>query len=700
MNIEDKVVENLSDIPISFISLAKRINWPRKNNYQLSILLDKLVKSSKIIKDKNGFYFVPKILRKIEGNIKVHSKGFAFIDLEETQESIFIPAPNVNSAMNDDKVLVHVFKDQKRENALQGIVAKVLQRNKTTFVGTTKKFGPNWGLIPLDKKISGHFRFEKENNLQENLEVLVEIIKFGDKPIVRIKKILGSSNDVSVDILSWITEFNISQKFEDNLLDQTKEIPQKVSQEEIGDRKDFRENLIVTIDGDDTKDFDDAIEVIKLENGNFILKVHIADVTYYVKENSLIDLEAKKRGTSIYLADRVIPMLPKELSNGICSLNPHVDRMTITCEVEIDKNGQNRNCKIYESVINSKHRLTYKEVNNFYEKKSYFEDKKLEKMLNQAYELTKIIRNNKNKEGYIDFEIEESKIIIDEKGKTQDIVIRERSYSEMMIEDFMVKANEVVAKYISEMKLPFIFRIHETPSEDKLKRLQNVINLIGVKQNVPLKISPPKFRDLIMEVKKNRFDDFIKMTLLQTMEKAIYSSDNIGHFGLASEFYTHFTSPIRRYPDLMVHRMLREYLFKDNLEQGSHFAKILPAITSHSSTTERKAVELERKVADIKKAEFFEKSIGKSFEGTIVSVNKFGFFVDFSSKVSGLVRAENIIDDNYKLSEDKLSLKGKTQKFTIGNKINVTIVSVEKNEGKINLVLQSQYDKWKTLNKR
>ena len=682
---------------IGFIQLAKVLKIPRHQNREFSSLLFSLVSESTIFTNRDRDYYCPNFIGEDTGILKLHPKGFGFIDLTD-EISIFIPGNYTNTAMDGDEVAFKYEEQDRPEKSYQGVITKVIKRTRDNFVARVVKFNDKFGLNPLDPKVKGRFRFSEEYVGDENDIVKVKIIKFGNYSQVELIKKLGKHGDVSIDILSLIEDSGVKSDFGDATLQEANGISETVQEDEIKGRKDFRNNLVVTIDGDDTKDFDDAIEVRKLDNGNFILAVHIADVTHYVKETHALDNEAKMRGTSIYLADRVIPMLPKVLSNGICSLNPNVDRLTISVEIEIDKKGNNVKYEIFESVINSKHRLTYKEVNNFYDKKHDF-DKELSAMLTDAYELSKIIRSFKEEEGYIDFEIEEAKLVIDENGNTSDIVVRDRSYSEMMIEDFMVRANETIAHIAFEKEVPFIYRVHDKPDSERLIALQNVLNTLEMKTKVPMTPEPKKYANMVKEIKAERFDDFMKILMLRTMSKAIYSPDNIGHFGLASKDYTHFTSPIRRYPDLMVHRMLREYFFKGNLKLQSHFNEILPGISSSSSEAEQKAVALERKVADIKKAEFYEKFIGQTFMGQIVSVMKFGFFVEFPNKVNGLVHVSNLMDGEYNLDKSCLKLVSKTRTITIGDKLEVVVVGAIKSEGKIDLVLADQYELYKKQNK-
>ncbi|MCK5807034.1 MAG: ribonuclease R [Mycoplasmataceae bacterium] len=669
---------------VEFRELAKKMKVPIKQNREFSKFLFSLIKTGDLFQTNTRRYFIPNYKGESVGIIRLTPRGFGFIDINE-DESIFIPASNVNGAMDGDEVVAKYFEDLKDKSKLQGMIVEVKTRNVSTFVGTVKKFGDSFGIEPFNTKIRGIFRFEDTKDLKVNQEVKVKIVKFGRTITIKTLKILGQHGDASIDIQVAIEDANVMSEFHDETLIESRAIPDTIG-EITSDRVDLRKDMIFTIDGDDTKDFDDAIS-IERAGDDIILSVHIADVTNYVLEGKPIDREAKARGTSIYLVDRVIPMLPKTLSNGICSLNPNVDRFTITAKMTIDKHGVNKGFEIFPSVINSKHRLTYKEVNNFYEGSDIWSDANLTKSLNLSFELSKIIRKFKLAEGYIDFEIEEAKIIVDDQGKTIDIKSRDRSYSEILIEDFMVRANESVAQFISDKKLPFIYRIHGKPESEKIIALENVVKLLGINAKLKQNPTPLEFANSVKIIKENRFDDFMKIMMLRTMTKAEYSKDNIGHFGLASKFYSHFTSPIRRYPDLMVHRMLREYIFNKRENLADHFEEILPAIAKASSESEQVAVALERKVADIKKAEFYEQFIGNPFDGTIVSVMKFGFFVEFPNKAGGLVHLSTLVDGEYKLSPTGLSMKSRNREFKVGDKINVTIFSTNKKEAKIDLIV-------------
>ncbi len=665
---------------------------------RLTSILKDLVKEHELFITTDYDYYIPDFLGKIVNPLSLNSKGFGFVELDN-QKSIFILNKNINGALNGDDVEVKYFQDVNYPDKLQGIITNVVKRNKLFFVGTIMQMKDTFSIKPLDKRIKGPFQLTSQQPITVDDQVKVQITKVTPFYIFcEVIKVLGKSDDVAMDVLSAIEDANIPYEFNHATMLEANKLPQFVEPSLLVNRRDLRSKLIVTIDGDDTKDFDDAVEVTKLANGNYLLGVHIADVSYYVKESSSLDQEAKMRGTSVYLVDRVIPMLPQELSNGICSLNPNVDRLTLSAEMEINAKGETVKYDIYPSVINSKNRLTYQEVNKYYHQQHQFGDKDLEKMLNEALDLSKIIRQYKEREGYIDFEITESKIIVDEFNKPIEIIAREHGESEKLIEDFMVRANETVAHHVANAKLPFIYRVHDKPDLERLVNLEGVIKVLGLDVKIPRHAIPKEFALTINQIKALRFDDFMKVMMLRTMAKAVYSPNNIGHFGLASKFYTHFTSPIRRYPDLMVHRMLRTYFFENNKSSSKHFADVLPNISDSASAAEQRSMELERKVDDIKKAQFYEQFIGKNFIGQITTINKYGFFVEFPNKAGGLVHASTLLDNKYTVSDNGLVFESKNRRLVIGDEVDVTVVSTHKNEGKIDLVLTEFYSKLKQAN--
>ena len=504
--------------------------------------------------------------------------------------------------------------------------------------------------------------------------------------LCEINKIVGHKNDVGVDVEALVYKHMFSSKFTDEVLKEADELPTSVSESEIVGRKDLRDEVIFTIDGDDTKDIDDAISIKKLKNGNYLLGVHIADVSYYVKPNTKLYDSAYERGTSVYLVDRVIPMLPHKLSNGICSLNPNVSRLAITCLMEIDEKGNVVDHDIYESVIKSRIQMTYKKVNMWlcegvvadgYEE--YKDDLTLMK------ELSDILRKAREKRGAIDFETDEAKILVDEDGKPTDVVLRERKDGEKMIEDFMIAANETVASHIYWMSLPFVYRVHDTPREEKINSFIDFVSSLGYKITGKINIKhPSSIQNILNQLKDKKEYKILSSLMLRAMQKAIYQTENIGHFGIASKIYTHFTSPIRRFPDTTVHRLLRTYLFNNDQSDKTinYFKEYLVELSEHSSLKERDAVDLEREVEDMKMAEYMMDHIGEEFKGMINGVTPFGMFVQLPNMIEGLVHINDLKEDYYNYDEKTLSLVGQNKKrrYRIGDEVSVKVISASKEE--------------------
>ncbi len=503
--------------------------------------------------------------------------------------------------------------------------------------------------------------------------------------------ILGHKNDPGVDILSVIHKYGLPQEFPAEALQQANDVPDTIAEDTIGKRRDLRNETIVTIDGADAKDLDDAVTVTKLDNGHFKLGVHIADVTHYVTEGSPIDVEAADRATSIYLVDRVIPMIPHRLSNGICSLNPKVDRFTLSCEMVIDQNGGVVSHEIFESVIKTTERMTYKAVNQILEEK---DEEVLEQysglvpMFELMGELAQVLRNKRMERGAIDFDFKEAKVLVDEEGKPHDVVLRERSVAEKLIEEFMLLANETVAEHFNWMKVPFMYRVHEDPKEEKLARFFEFITTFGyVVKGSGNNIHPRALQQVLEAVKGTPEEPVISTVLLRSMKQARYDAESLGHFGLSTDFYTHFTSPIRRYPDLIVHRLIRTYLIEGKVDEKTKekWDVLLPEIADHSSNMERRAVDSERETDELKKAEYMEDKISEEYDGVISSVTNFGLFVELENTIEGLVHVSYLTDDYYRYDERTYAMIGERTGniFRIGDEIRIRVMNVNKDERSI-----------------
>ena len=632
------------------------------------------------------------------GTLLSTKKDFAFVDIDG-DEDVFVHSSNLNGAIHKDKVIVEIT--SKVGLKLEGRIVKVVDRNLDNIVGEIYYHNGRTCLKLDEEKFKINVVIDQDKTLGalEGHKVLAKVTNRLDKNTYRgeVLKILGHKNDPGVDILSIVYKYGINDVFNERVQEELKSIPDHVLDEDRKGRRDLTDHMIFTIDGDDTKDIDDAIEVEKLSDG-YKLGVHIADVSYYVKEGTALYDEAMDRGTSVYLADRVIPMLPHKLSNGICSLNPGVDRLAISCVMTIDNNGNIKDYDIFPSVIRSRIQMTYKKVNKILEENIVPEGyEEYADTLRTMKELADILRQNKINRGYIDFEVEEPKIIVDDEGKAIDIKVRERGVGEKLIEDFMIAANEAVATYIYFLEYPFIYRVHGTPSEEKIQSFMTYVESCGYKLTGNFKeIYPTTMQEILRQLKDKPEFPIFSSLLLRSMRKAVYDTTNIGHFGLASKCYTHFTSPIRRFPDTTVHRLLHKYIFDaNNSYQTLQIEEMkLPAIAEHSSEKERDSVDCEREVDDMKMAEYMMNHVGEEFTGMISSITKFGMFIMLPNLVEGLIRVEDLKGDYYMFDESTIKLTGKKDKkgYRLGDKVEVVCTAASKEAKTIDFVLKKDYN--------
>ena len=625
-----------------------------------------------------------------KGVMRVNKKGFGFVEVDDLEDDVYIAVDNMNGAIHDDIVLVEITSKMNLDR-LEGRILKILKRKNDHYIGLINFDHKGVGHITLDdSKIKLDIEIPKDNSLNavDGHKVVVELTKKinnSGRYEGKVVDIIGHVNDPGIDILSIIYKYSINVDFPEEVKKEVAEMPMEVLKSDLGGRKDLRNEVIFTIDGDDTKDIDDAISIKKLKNGNYELGVHIADVSYYVREGSPLDVEAMERGTSVYLVDRVIPMLPHELSNGICSLNPNVDRLAVSCVMEIDSNGKQISYEIFPSVIRSRKQMTYKNVNMILEKdtipEGYEEFADDLKLMN---ELAKILRKMKENRGYIDFNVDEAKILVDEKCVPLEVVLRDRGDGEKLIEDFMIAANECVATHIYFMNLPFIYRIHETPKEEKIRSFLGFVSNLGyhVTGNVS-DLKPTSIQRILRQLEDKPEFKILSSLMLRCMQKAVYSPENLGHYGLASSCYTHFTSPIRRYPDTTVHRLLHTYLFDQKIDMQTirKWEEKLVYVAEHSSERERASVDCEREVDDMKMAEYMEHHIGEEFEGTISSVTSFGMFVELDNLIEGLVPIKDM-KDFFHFDEERMTLTGERShvKYSIGERVIVKVVRASKDE--------------------
>lgn len=650
-----------------------------------------------VVRSKNDRYDLARELGYYKGIISIHPKGFGFVEIED-MDDVYVRSEDLNGALHKDTVLVKILPSSKGYS-LEGEITQVLERGMTDFIGTYYEIKQVGYVKPDNSRYQAVVAIPKNKTkgAVKDHKVRVRIIDYLENNVVKaeVTEILGHKNDPGIDILSVVYKYDIVPEFSKEALEQAEQIPSEPDYDSYKGRRDLRGETIVTIDGDDAKDLDDAVHVRMLENGNYLLGVSIADVSYYVTEGSPLDREAFFRGTSVYLVDRVIPMIPHRLSNGICSLNPQVDRLTITCEMEISPKGEVVNHEIFPSIIKTTERMTYNHVNRILidEDPQLCERyKELVPTFKMMYELSQILRQRRHDRGSIDFDLEESKIIVDEYGFPVDVVLREREIAERIIEDFMLAANETVAEHFHWMDVPFIYRVHEHPKPEKLERFYKLARALGYEIKGAKEHVHPKALQMITEAVHGKPEHAaINTMMLRSLQKARYSEESLGHFGLAAEFYTHFTSPIRRYPDLVVHRLIRRYLFDQDLskETLAYYSAVMPEIGEQTSKRERDAIDAEREVEDMKKAEYMTQFIDEEFEGIISSVTKWGMYVELPNTVEGLVHVNDLTDDYYEFDEDNLALIGRRTKtvYKIGDKVKVIVLAASKEERTIDFQL-------------
>lgn len=655
--------------------------------------LKELVTEGILHMSKNREYMLMSNTKSLKvGKLRINKNGNGFVECEP--EDIFVHSNDLNGAINGDFVEVEI-KTRLNDPEPEGYIRNILKRDLKNVVGEMVKDKKTLAFKPDDEKLNIAVKLTKESmkGCVEGHKVIISIIKEIDNRtfLGKVEKIIGHKNDPGVDILTIAAKHSIETEFSEDVKRELKNIPDEVCENDLIGRTDLTKEMIFTIDGDDTKDIDDAISV-KRDGKNYVLGVHIADVSNYVKVGSALYDSAFSRGTSSYLADTVIPMIPHQLSNGICSLNPEVIRLTISCVMTIDGNGKVISYDIFPSYIKSRKQMTYKNVNKILDENIIPEGYgEFADTLKLMHELSKILRQEKINRGYIDFGIDEAKVIQDENGKAIDIVKRVQGTGEKLIEDFMIAANETVATHISNMDLPFIYRVHDLPNAEKIEDFSNLIKQMGYQIHTNLnKITPVTMQKLLNEFRDK--DEFVILSdmLLRSMKKAIYSTNNIGHFGLASKNYTHFTSPIRRFPDLTVHRLLRTYLFENriDMETINFNAKYLIDVADHSSETEVNSVEAERDVLDMKMAEYMESHIGEEYEGIISGVTNFGMFVELDNLIEGLVHISTL-DGFYTYVPEMLSLisANKKNKYRIGDRVKIVVTNANKNQGIIDFEL-------------
>lgn len=674
--------------PMNAKEMAVVLQVPAKDKKIFKSVIEELVSEGKVHADLKG-KIKPLADNVCTGTFMATQKGFGFVRVEGMEEDIFISAHKTKGALDGDKVQV-VLEAHSRGKRQEGEVVSILERGNTILVGTYSS-SKSYGFVVAD-----NHKFTKDIYIAKSdtkgaitgHKVVVEITDFGNEdrnPEGRIIEIIGHINDPGVDILSVIKAYGLPEEYPDEVMDQVEGIESEVAESEKEGRSDYRELQTVTIDGEDAKDLDDAITLTK-ENGIYHLGVHIADVSHYVTEKSALDKEALKRGTSVYLVDRVIPMLPHKLSNGICSLNEGVDRLALSCMMEINADGKIVRHSIEESVINVTRRMSYTSVHKIIEENDPSEREKyaeLIPMFELMYELADILEKNRKKSGSIDFDFPESKITLDEKGKPLDVQIYERNRAHHIIEEFMLAANRTVAEEYFWQELPFVYRVHETPDVEKISELNTFVENFGyvLKTDQEGEIHPKEIQKLMKEVAGTPEEALISRLALRSMKQARYTTSCDGHFGLAMKYYCHFTSPIRRYPDLQIHRIIKENIHgKLSDKRISHYNQILPDVTAQASLLERRADDAEREVEKMKKAEYMEQFVGQTFEGVISGVTSWGMYVELPNTIEGMIRVADIPGDYYYFEEERYQMVGEhTHKiYKLGQKLRVTVSSVDK----------------------
>ena len=662
-----------------------------------------------IVKTRFDTYGLPEKMGLVAGRFQLSSKGFGFLipDNKGNKPDVFIPPRKLHGAMNNDRVMARVDSHAPGRRP-EGEIIRIIKHANSRIVGVFKRTMDFAFVTPDDKRIGGDIYILRKNfgGAANNQKVIVEITEWPTEnrrsAEGRVVEILGYVGDPGLEILSIIKQHELSLDFPDNVKRAAARVPAEIREKDLKDREDRRDYPVVTVDSEDAKDLDDAVYVERLENGRYLLGVYIADVSYYVKAKTLLDQEAQQRGTSVYLVDRVLPMLPQRLSNGICSLNENEDRLVMACEMEIEADtGRTAKYKIFPSVIHSHHRLSYNLLRSILEEgdkevREKFAD--VVPMLEEMRTLCRILQKKRARRGAIEFDLAEQKVILDEAGKPLEIRQRIHGLPESVIEEFMLAANETVARHLAMLQWPCVYRVHEVPAEDKMEGLAKLLQSFNVKLRIPKngQVRPKDVQDALAEMKERPEERLVNTVALRCMRQAVYQTENVGHFGLAAEYYCHFTSPIRRYPDLLVHRILHAWLKNPDLTR--HLPALseenLEAMAEHSSLQERNAAEAERETVDLKKAEYMLGHIGETFEGVISGVASFGMFVELPNGVEGLVHMSSLMDDYYEYVEDRYCLTGTHtgNTYRLGDTVEIEVLQVNMEDRSVDFIMAGEND--------
>ena len=677
--------------PMKAKEMAMILGVPKKEYNQFLDIIKYLEENYKIVKNrKNRYRLIGENF--VEGIYRKNQRGFGFVKIDDREDEIYIAKEDSLNALNGDRVLIEITEEQNKVKRAEGKIKKIIKHEKETVVGTFQE-SRNFGFVVPDDKAFGTDIFISKGkflNAKNNQKVVVKITKYpqkGKNAEGEIIEVLGSIDEAGVDMLSIIKEYDLPAEFPENVIEEAKNYGDKIDEKDIQNRIDCRQDIIFTIDGEDAKDLDDAVRVIKLKNGNYRLDVHIADVSYYVREGSLLDKEAQIRGTSVYMLSRVIPMLPKELSNGICSLNAGQDRFTLSCSMEINNKGEVVSAEVYKGIINVTERMNYHDVQKILDKSDEKVLKKYEKYIGNfelMAELAEILKKKRLEQGYLNLDIPESKIDLDENGKVISIGKYETSFSNEIIEQFMLSANETIAEKFYWLEAPFIYRVHEDPDIEKVKELNKFLYNFGLKiRIVNEKIYPKEVSKILEEIKGKEEEKVVSTLILRTLKIARYEAENKGHFGIASKYYCHFTSPIRRYPDLFIHRIISKYLEENYVVSDKFIEDFKQKAIDRarmSSEREKVATKAERDSEDMKKAEFMQDKIGQEYEGIVSSVTQFGIFVELENTVEGLIRFENLGNEYFIYDENRKRLIGENSNkvYKIGDKVKIRVISANK----------------------
>lgn len=701
---KNEIINYIKEVgPVTMEQLADQFGAGSAKSFtDLVKLVSSMEGQRKLVFDQDGRIALPapKVTRNrvtLQGIFHAHKSGFGFVTIDEEEDDLFVSRDNVNFAIEGDRVEIAIKKvaDRLKGTAAEAEVIDILEHSLKTAVGMIvfDEDRPEYSgyIKSKNQKIAQKIYIKKSPLVLTGTEILkVDIEAYPNKKrdyfVATIRDVVGHKDDVGIDVLEVLESMDIVSEFPDEVLAEADRAPESPSEKDFEGRLDLRDEIIFTIDGADAKDLDDAVHIKQLKNGNLELGVHIADVSYYVTEGSALDQEAIKRGTSVYVTDRVVPMLPERLSNGICSLNPNVDRLTQSAIMEIDRRGKVVKHWIGQTVIKTTFRMTYSDVNDMIagnqEKLATY--KAIVPSVELMVKLHETLEAMRYKRGALNFDTSEAKIIVNKDGLPVDIQLRQRGIAERMIESFMLAANECVAEHFAKLDLPFIYRIHEEPKSEKLQKFIDYATSFGLTvYGTASSISQDALQDLMERVKDEPYADVLNMMLLRSMQQARYSEHNHGHYGLGAEFYTHFTSPIRRYPDLLIHRMVREY-GHNPAEKAEHFEQVVPELAKSSSSLERRAIDAEREVEAMKKAEFMQEFVGQEFDGVVSSVVKFGLFVELPNTVEGLIHVTNL-NEYYQFHERTLTLQGEKsgRVFRVGQPIRIKLTRADKMTGEI-----------------